>query len=1069
MTLRKKLTSLAASMLAALIFGAAAVSANAPGSGRRVSVIVTINDGDAESAAQIVTESIPGAETGYIYDTILNGFQLTLPESALYRLSAFDAVSGIYAGGSYSLPEDAAAVDVSDAYTGGKDLSALKMIGADKAYEDGFSGSGTVVAVLDSEFDLSHPAFDAGGFHGEAKLSEGYMTKAFASGTLKASSLDEEISIYKSAKIPFAFDYTDRDADVGGGSPHGTHVAGIIGGVSSDALPTRGVAPDCQMLFMKIFTDADKGAEASDYALLAAVEDAIKLGADVINLSLGKYSGSARSELTFGLARIIEKAAEHGCLIVCAAGNDAASTSGGAYGIEAGLPETAYTDYGTISSPASIGGTLAAASVENTVSYRDFFEAVGSDRRIFCTDTNVSAGILDETMCEYFSGQTLEYVLIGGNGSDDDYKGVDVRGKIALIRRGEITFLEKLTTAASHGAVAAIVYNNAADSFSMEITGSPIPGVGISKEDGETLAGASVKKLAFTGSSERSVNPDAGFISSFSSFGPTPSLTLKPEITGVGGNVLSSMPDGKWEGRSGTSMSAPQISGAAALVAEKLNRTVYAGQKADDDAIRNDISDGILDFSAVDTGAGFKGRAETIKTILMNTASPISQENGVEYSPRAQGAGLVNVPAALSSFIRLTTEIGAKAEPGEVSVNGFIIRMTIENTSDRAVNVEIDATLTSDGWTELETPTGTGFFSTLSAEPDPEAGIHADGNAQNLNRYSDAHETFSAALKAGEKRSVELAFIPGNRQEALSEIFTNGWFAEGFIYCRAVSESAPEESGENAADISQTVSGLIDEVSLPFMAYVGEWDAAPVLDGNLYENERAAFGGSSLAVFADGLLIEAGLNPFGGEISSERTVPAFSPNGDNRADSIFLRADLLRNISGCTLTVFDSDGENVCSGKLPASAYITKYQQNGGGSVLLLEWNGSDGINSAFRLPDGDYTLVYELTPDIEGAKPQKAAFNVVVDTKKPSLIDVNFDRERKILNVSAEDGSGLLYIRVYESDSGDSFDTLSAVSGTTSSASFDLSGLTSDHVYIEAADAAYNTVIRRMVLDDAA
>ena len=99
--------------------------------------------------------------------------------------------------------------------------------------------------------------------------------------------------LYKSGKVPFAFDYADKDADVipsaeavtNYGNDHGTHVAGIAAGktVDSDGNVTfSGQAPEAQLAIFKVFSDSTSGASTDN--ILAALNDALLLDVDVINM-----------------------------------------------------------------------------------------------------------------------------------------------------------------------------------------------------------------------------------------------------------------------------------------------------------------------------------------------------------------------------------------------------------------------------------------------------------------------------------------------------------------------------------------------------------------------------------------------------------------------------------------------------------------------------------------------------------------------------------------------------------------------------------------------------------------
>jgi len=91
---------------------------------------------------------IPELECGYIYDTLLCGFHAMLPEKHIERLESLGFVNSVYISGYY------------EALGSDEDMYPAKYIGFDAADEYGLSGDGVKVAVIDSGFDVNHPAFD---------------------------------------------------------------------------------------------------------------------------------------------------------------------------------------------------------------------------------------------------------------------------------------------------------------------------------------------------------------------------------------------------------------------------------------------------------------------------------------------------------------------------------------------------------------------------------------------------------------------------------------------------------------------------------------------------------------------------------------------------------------------------------------------------------------------------------------------------------------------------------------------------------------------------------------------
>ena len=104
-------------------------------------------------------------------------------------------------------------------------------------------------------------------------------------------------------------------------------------------------------------------------------------------------------------------------------------------------------------------------------------------------------------MRQALGGQTVEYVMVPGVGTVEDFAQVNVQGQDrSRTARGEINFTDKAANAEAAGVVACAVYNNKDDAVNMvAYEGGHIPHVFISKEAGAALAAAS-DKHAFVGS-----------------------------------------------------------------------------------------------------------------------------------------------------------------------------------------------------------------------------------------------------------------------------------------------------------------------------------------------------------------------------------------------------------------------------------------------------------------------------------------------------------------------------------------------------------------------------------------
>lgn len=276
--------------------------------------------------------------------------------------TAAKGVSRAFVAGSYTLPTVEQA-----------DTQALQVALATNQ----FTGKGMTIAVLDTGLDTAHPAFTNAS-------ADAKFTKDYVSGILQAADLNAEAlmpgvtadDVYLSAKIPFAFDYAGKDAQVAPGSKwdaanleHGTHVAGISAGYAVDgegAVTFSGVAPDAQVIPMKVFDDSGTG--AATITILAALEDAGRLGVDAVNLSLGSYGGFTVDEDAL-INDVYNKLDAAGIMVITAAGNETSSSYMNSYGTDA--PLTGDPDNSVVAAPSVYPANLSIATSSDVVLYTD--------------------------------------------------------------------------------------------------------------------------------------------------------------------------------------------------------------------------------------------------------------------------------------------------------------------------------------------------------------------------------------------------------------------------------------------------------------------------------------------------------------------------------------------------------------------------------------------------------------------------------------------------------------------------------------------------------------------------
>ncbi|OLF13574.1 S8 family serine peptidase [Actinophytocola xanthii] len=167
----------------------------------------------------------------------------------------------------------------------------VPQIGAPEAWEAGFTGAGTTVAVLDTGIDVTHP-----------DLADAVVG---------------------------AQDFTGGESGTDDRFGHGTHVASIVTGAGERY---RGVAPDAALLNGKVLDDVGGGYESW---AIAGMEWAARSGVDVVNMSLGS-SGSSDGSDPMSQA-INSLTAETGTLFVVASGNTGLSNIGSPAAADAAL------------------------------------------------------------------------------------------------------------------------------------------------------------------------------------------------------------------------------------------------------------------------------------------------------------------------------------------------------------------------------------------------------------------------------------------------------------------------------------------------------------------------------------------------------------------------------------------------------------------------------------------------------------------------------------------------------------------------------------------------------------
>ena len=880
--------------------------------------------------SQLATK-LDDVEVRYEYTTVFNGLSVEADYADLETIQDLPGVKDAYVSQVYQLIEPVNETKLADS---------VPAIGGDISQKTGYTGKGMVVAILDTGLDTSHEAFQNA--VNAPKFTKQDIADKLASDSLRVGNVNVD-SIYQSDKIPFAYDYYDNDTNVSGGNSHGTHVAGIVGANKGQV---TGVAPDAQLMIMKIFGDDGSGAYDSD--IIAALEDAVVLGADAVNMSLGMTAGFSEAAAT-KTREVYQRVKNAGISLMCAAGNEYSSSYKSASGTD--LPLASNPDNGAVASPSTYGAALSVASMNNVKATAPYL-LVG-DRKIRYSDPA-------ETASKQIASLNGKYEYVDcGVGATTDFTGKALSGKVALIQRageenGEIlSFAQKEKNAKAADAKAVIIYDNVEGDLVNMATDGNIPAVFISKADGEAMLTASDKHVSFSKTYlAQFQDAYSGKMSDFSSWGVTPDLKLKPEITAPGGNIYSTLPGGLYGSMSGTSMASPHMAGAAVVMAQYIT----------------EMPDG--------TNLTLSQRTDLSNQLLMSTAVPVKNESGLPYSPRKQGAGLVQLDRATKAKAYLSSAEGGlpKAELDDSTNGSFSFSFQANNLSTSEIQYEVGVTvLTEDtvkenGKTYLaQSPRQLGADEVTVTAPSSVT-LNARGTA-----------TVNVSLALTEKGKA-----------ALDADFPNGIYLDGFVTLTPVNDG-------------DTIS-----LGLPFLGFYGDWSAAPIFDASVYDTDKSpAVYRTMLGLFgADGSGHYLGHNLYATDNDRfDKNYIAMSNKTSNY--HVTAAMAMLRNADTLTFTVTDESDTKVYEEKLTnqSKTYYSSSQQSYHTPMASTGFTGyqKSKFSSTKALPEGQYT--YTVTATLNG-KAETESFPLTIDNQAPQVVksEVVIQKGKRLWKVTVRD-----------------------------------------------------------------
>lgn len=615
-----------------------------------------------------------------------------------------------------------------------------------------------VVGVIDTGVDLIHPDLVANLW---ANTSE-----------IAGNNIDDDGNGYLDDRL--GYDFVDNDSDVSDSGYHGTHVAGTIAAVGDNQTGVIGVAEHARILALKVSSNGSTLDSASTIEALQYATALRNSGVNIVAIN-ASYGGGGYSSAE---SAAIQAAGNAGIIFCAAAGNDGANndttlTHPASYRLSNMIVVGATSPSDGLASFSNYGATCVdlAAPGQNILSTQPSTVAFRTDTASYTSTALTYSGITTG-----LSGQIIDC----GIGNTSDFPST-VKGQIALIQRGTLTFSAKVTNAMSAGAIAAIIYNNVAGDFAgtLQTAGAWIPVRAISQADG---------------------------------------AAIKAALPRTGSIVVT----GNYQFLSGTSMATPVVTGAVAFAAQNYPSETVAQRRARVlaavdvlPALQGKVAtSGRLNLRRV-VDANNNGYADWQETTLSVTTNSLPLSiNGEAYSQTLAATGGITpytwtlAAGSLPSGFSLT---GAGVLAGTSSTTGdhdFTVRVTdqLGATTTQALRLSTAASGPLDHFTWEYVPgtayAGTAFAIRLSARDSGQRLITGFSGTVTLGAsvaVTPASVSFASGIYLG---SVTLAQTTSGT--ALSATSVSVASASGTI----VVYSATSTAGDGVPDAWKSAYGL---------------------------------------------------------------------------------------------------------------------------------------------------------------------------------------------------------------------------------------------------------------------